>query len=193
MANSQRIDFRKTIFNEIWLFNQKPVCDKRGYFSRLYCFDEFSTIGLTQPITQINYSLTKEKGTVRGFHYQLPPYAETKVIFCKKGKMFDVVVDIRSGSETFLEWYGVELSADNQTGVVIPPGFAHGFQTLEIDTEILYLVTEKFNPMAEMGLNPLDPAISVAWPIAPSEMSEKDRVRPLIDKNAYGGVFVEKS
>jgi dTDP-4-dehydrorhamnose 3,5-epimerase len=126
---------------------RKPMRDERGFFERLFCQEELQTAGLTKPIVQINRSLTRKKGTVRGMHFQYPPHSEVKIVSCLKGEIFDVAVDIRSGSATCLRWHGELLSAENNRSMLIPEGFAHGFQTLSDDCELLYLHTAAYAPV----------------------------------------------
>ncbi|TPQ28515.1 dTDP-4-dehydrorhamnose 3,5-epimerase [Methylomonas koyamae] len=149
--------------------------DSRGYFSRFFCADELNAAGFSEPIVQINQTLTRRRGTVRGLHFQYPPHAETKLVSCLGGRIFDVAVDLRSGSPTFLHWYGVELSANNRESLLIPQGFAHGFQTLEDDCELLYLHSTAYAPSAEGALHALEPRVAIDWPLAITEMSERDR------------------
>jgi dTDP-4-dehydrorhamnose 3,5-epimerase len=148
--------------------------DSRGFLSRLYCQDEFRLAGVRAPIAQINQTLTRRKGTVRGMHFQLPPHAEIKIVSCLHGEIFDVAVDLRKNSPTFLQWHAEVLSADNQRCLVIPHGYAHGFQTLADDCELLYLHTAPYAPEAERGLNATDPRLSIAWPLTISQRSERD-------------------
>ena len=162
--------------------------DDRGYFERLFCLDEFKeNCQLKKNIIQINRSCSKIKGTIRGCHFQLYPFAETKIVSCCKGSLFDVGIDLRKGSDTYLQSFSQILTAENKKFLVIPEGFAHGFQTLEENTEILYLVTEKFSPEHDNGINPFDPAININWPIPCTIRSEKDTKRKFIkDRNFYG-------
>lgn len=142
-----------------------------------------------KPIVQINHTLTRLKGTVRGMHYQLPPYAEIKMVSCLHGEVFDVAVDLRKGSPTFLQWRGEVLSAANRRSLLIPEGFAHGFQALSGDCELVYLHTASHRPDAEGGLNVMDPALAIAWPLAIGEVSERDGNHKLIEKDFQGIVL----
>ena len=162
--------------------------DERGYFERVYCINEFNEIiNLKKSIIQINRSLSKVKGTIRGCHFQLPPFAEIKIVSCPKGSLFDVGIDLRKGSPTYLKHYSQILSAENKKFLIIPEGFAHGFQTLEENTEILYLVTQEFSLKHDNGINPFDPAININWPIPCTIRSEKDTKRKFIkDRNFLG-------
>lgn len=190
VTRTARFDFKRLPIDGLWLAQQKVIDDQRGFFSRFYCADEFAAIGLRDGLVQINHSLSTACGTIRGLHFQHPPYAETKIVTCMRGRIYDVVVDIRRGSPSFLQWFGLELSQDSHASLIIPPGFAHGYQTLEEDSEILYLVTQVYAPTAEDGLNPLDPAIAIEWPIVVGELSQRDKMRPMIDKAGYSGLEV---
>jgi dTDP-4-dehydrorhamnose 3,5-epimerase len=152
--------------------------DDGGFFARFFCVDEFAKMGLENNIVQINNSASKDKGTLRGIHYQASPKAETKIIRCIKGSFYDVIVDLRPASETFLKWFGVELTSDNKTMLYVPKGFAHSFLTLTDDTEALYLVTEFYSPQHERGLRWNDPVLNINWPFEPSVISEKDMNHP---------------
>jgi dTDP-4-dehydrorhamnose 3,5-epimerase len=152
--------------------------DERGFFARFFCVNEFDNNNADRNIVQINNSLSKDKGTLRGIHYQLAPKAESKIVRCIKGSLFDVIVDLRVDSPTFLKWFGAELSAENRTMMLVPKGFGHAFLTLEENTEALYLVTEFYSPENERGLRWNDPKIGIEWPIKPEVISEKDMNHP---------------
>ena len=162
--------------------------DERGYFERVYCINELNEmINFKKNIIQINRSLSKIKGTIRGCHFQSPPFAEIKIVSCPKGSLFDVGIDLRKGSPTYLQYFSQILSAENKKFLIIPEGFAHGFQTLEENTEILYLVTQEFSLNHDNGINPFDPAININWPIPCTIRSEKDTKRKFIkDRNFLG-------
>ncbi|NOT13862.1 MAG: dTDP-4-dehydrorhamnose 3,5-epimerase [Methylococcaceae bacterium] len=181
-----RFDFLNTPIAGLKIVQRKSIEDSRGFLSRFYCAEEFCDAGLKKNINQINHTLTKYKGTVRGMHYQKPPYAETKVVSCLKGEIFDVAVDLRNNSPTFLRWHGVTLSEQNQRSLLIPDGFAHGFQTLSENCELIYLHTTAFHPESEGALNILDPKLGIAWPLAITELSERDRNHKLIEQNFQG-------
>lgn len=163
------------------------IGDQRGAFARLFCQTEFEPFLAQSTIRQINYSINRERGTVRGLHYQNPPNAEIKIVRCVAGAIFDVVVDLRQGSRTFLHWLGIELSADNKQALLIPHGCAHGFQTLEDDSEILYFHSEDYTPSAEGGVRHDDPQLGIQWPLAPINLSARDVAYPLIGPG-YSGV-----
>ncbi|MDP2847062.1 MAG: dTDP-4-dehydrorhamnose 3,5-epimerase [Humidesulfovibrio sp.] len=157
-----------------------PVGDARGCFARLFCARELAPLRLPGPIAQVNHSFTAAKGTVRGMHFQRPPKAEAKLIRCLKGRVLDVAVDLRKGSPTFLKWHAVELSPENRLAFYLPQGFAHGFQTLEADCELLYLHTEFYSPEHEGGIRFDDPELGIAWPLPAAEPSARDRAHPLL-------------
>jgi dTDP-4-dehydrorhamnose 3,5-epimerase len=148
--------------------------DDRGFFARLFCINEYDQHNLDRNIVQVNNSLSKDKGTLRGIHYQLAPKAETKIVRCIKGSLYDVIVDLRPGSPTFLKWFGAELSADNRMMMFVPKGFGHAFLTLEENTEAFYMVTEFYAPEFERGIRWNDPKIGIEWPIDPVVISDKD-------------------
>ena len=163
--------------------------DERGFFTRLYCQDELRELVDERQIVQINQSSTRSVGAVRGMHYQLPPHAEMKLVRCVKGKVWDVAVDLRAGSPTFLDWHAEELSADNTRMMVIPEGFAHGFQVLEQDSELLYLHTDFYKPAVEKGVRPTDPQLAIKWPMAPQDLSDRDLKHPLLTSEFTGLVL----
>lgn len=165
---------------------RRPIKDQRGFFSRFFCAEEFGEAGFSKCIAQINHSHTIKKGAVRGLHFQYPPHAEAKIVSCLRGEVFDVAVDIRKGSPTFLKWHGEILSAVNQRSLLIPEGFAHGFQTLTENCELIYLHSAPFHAEAEGGLHVNDPGIGIAWPIAIMDLSERDRSQPFISHDFEG-------
>lgn len=175
-----------TSFSGLNVIERTPFCDHRGAFARLFCTSELSQILGKRQIVQINHSLTKTKGVVRGMHFQFPPYTEMKFVSCLKGEIFDVAVDIRRESPTFLRWHAEILSPDNHKTLVIPEGYAHGFQTLTPNCEMLYLHTCAYNPKAEGGLNPKDPALDIDWPLSFSEISQRDSKHALINTGFKG-------
>ncbi|MFW7342513.1 dTDP-4-dehydrorhamnose 3,5-epimerase family protein [Pollutimonas sp. H1-120] len=183
---TSRFSFAQTPLKGVWQVNRKPIRDERGFFTRFYCEDEFSAIGLQGVPTQINHSWSDLQGTVRGMHFQYAPNAESKIVTCLHGEVFDVAVDLRAASPTFLNWFGVTLSAESQNSLVIPPGVAHGFQTLTPEAEVFYLVTTQYSPEHEGGLNPFDPMINIAWPVPVSEVSARDRQRPFLEGKFAG-------
>lgn len=166
--------------------DRQRIGDERGFLSRFYCATELAEAGFTRPIAQINQTLTRQRGVIRGMHFQQPPHAEDKFVSVLKGEVFDVAVDLRAGSATFLQWHGERLSADNGRSLFIPAGFAHGFQTLTEDCELLYLHTAAYAPGAEGALNAFDPAIRIAWPLEMTYMSARDRAHPWLDADYEG-------
>jgi dTDP-4-dehydrorhamnose 3,5-epimerase len=160
--------------------------DERGAFSRLFCEKELLQILAHRKIVQINHSCTKTVGAVRGLHFQRSPHAEMKLVRCLKGRVFDVAVDLRLNSPTYMHWYSQELSPENNLMMIIPEGFAHGFQVLEPSSELIYLHTEFYNPDSEGGLLHDDPKLGINWPLNVTELSERDRGHPCIDSNFIG-------
>lgn len=160
--------------------------DDRGCFARTFCQREFARIGFDGKIVQINHSLTRKPGTVRGMHYQRPPESEIKIIRCVAGAVFDVMVDLRAGSPTFLQWHGVELSAENLKMVFIPEGFAHGFQALTGGVELIYHHSAFYSPAHEGGVRHDDPALGIRWPLPATDLSARDRMFPPIDRHFKG-------
>ena len=150
--------------------------DPRGSFARLFCEEELKTVFGDRKIVQINQSRTAAVGAVRGLHYQYPPFAEMKLVRCLRGRVWDVAVDLRRQSPTFLKWHAVELSPASNNLMIVPEGFAHGFQVLESDSELLYLHTSAYTPNSEGGLHCEDPGLAISWPLAISELSERDRL-----------------
>lgn len=163
--------------------------DSRGFLSRMFCADELAVAGWSKPIAQINLTRTARRGTVRGFHYQRPPHSEMKLVSCIRGEVLDVAVDVRTGSPTFLRVHAERLSADNGRAMLIPEGFAHGFQALTDDVELLYCHSASYNPSAEAGLNPQDPRLDITWPLAITELSVRDSDHPFIEIG-FGGVLL---
>jgi len=157
-----------------------PMGDERGAFTRLFCDEDLMGAGWTGPLRQANHSWTEHAGTVRGMHFQRAPHAETKLVMCLSGAVWDVAVDIRPNSHTFLTSISVELSAKNNTALLLPPGFAHGFQTLCDDVELLYFHSAIHAPEAASGLHPLDPRLAIPWPEKVTIMSDADGSRPML-------------
>lgn len=160
--------------------------DDRGEFARLFCKRELAELLGKRRIVQINRSVTRAVGAIRGMHYQRPPHSEMKLVRCLRGRVLDVAVDLRAGSATFLQWSAHELSAANENMLVVPEGFAHGFQVLEADSELLYLHTAFYEPLSEGAINATDPMIGIRWPLPISEMSERDRLHPVLTTSFNG-------
>lgn len=186
---SNRFDIKSTPLAGLVVIGRKPFEDERGFFERFFCAEELLEAGLCKPIVQINRSLTKKMGTVRGMHFQYPPHAETKIVSCLRGEIFDVAVDIRADSATFLRWHGERLSAENCKSLLIPEGFAHGFQTLTDECELLYFHTAPYTPKAEGALNARDPQLGISWPETIAEMSDRDRSHPFLNGD-FAGVLL---
>jgi dTDP-4-dehydrorhamnose 3,5-epimerase len=169
-----------------YIIDVQPFQDERGWFSRFYCKDEFQKIGHQKEWVQLNHSVTYKKGTIRGMHFQKAPYYEIKMVKCIAGSVYDVIIDLRRGSSTFLQWFGVYLSAANKKMLYIPEGFAHGFQCLSDDCELIYHHTEFYTPGAEAGVRYDDPMIAIDWPLEVSILSPRDNEHPYLDKNFKG-------
>jgi dTDP-4-dehydrorhamnose 3,5-epimerase len=178
--------FFETTLKDSYIINITPTGDSRGWFARTYCKHEFEAIGHEKEWVQLNHSFSSRKGTTRGMHYQRHPFAEIKMVRCIAGAVYDVIVDLRKDSATFLQWFGAELSAENKKMIYVPAGFAHGFQTLADHTELIYHHTEFYTASAEAGLMYNDQAINIEWPLAVTEISERDTGHPLIDKTFKG-------
>ncbi|NRF39177.1 dTDP-4-dehydrorhamnose 3,5-epimerase [Pedobacter foliorum] len=170
--------FTETPLKGAYLIDLEKRADERGFFARAFCVNEFDAHGLDHAIVQINNSLSKDKGTLRGMHYQLAPKAETKIVRCIKGALYDVILDLRKESETFGLSFGHEITADNRTMMYVPKGFAHGFITLSEDTEAFYMSTGFYAPEFERGVRYNDPRFNIQWPITPVVVSEKDLNHP---------------
>lgn len=175
-----------TRLTDLYVAESGRHADHRGAFARLYCERELASLIGERRIVQINHSRTTSVGVVRGLHFQYPPYAEMKLVRCIRGRVWDVVVDLRPTSSTYLTWHAEELSAANSRMMIVPEGMAHGFQVLEPDSELLYLHTAFYTPSAEGGLRFDDPRLGIAWPLPVSEVSERDASHSLIDINFSG-------
>jgi dTDP-4-dehydrorhamnose 3,5-epimerase len=163
------------------LVRRKPFVDERGAFARIFCADALSQIGWPGPVAQINHSRTEKAGTLRGMHYQRPPHAEAKLVVCIRGAVHDVAVDVRKDSPARHTHVGVELSAEAGTAIYIPEGFAHGFQALTDDVELIYIHSVAYNQEHETGLRHDDPALGIAWPLPATGLSARDASHPMID------------
>lgn len=181
-----RFNIQPTRIQDLKVITRQRLGDHRGFLSRLFCADELNQAGWTKPIAQINHTYTAVQGTVRGLHFQYPPYAEIKLVSCIKGEIFDVAVDLRQGSPTFLQWHAEVLSQDNNKALLIPEGFAHGFQALTDNVEMLYCHSEAYNQTVEAGLNPRDPILDIKWPIQISELSDRDSKHPMLNSEFKG-------
>ncbi len=181
-----KFTFKKTPIKNLKLVKKEPIKDKRGFFNRLYCYDKFEKVMGGKIVRQINMSFTIKKGTVRGLHFQKKPCLETKIVYCLRGEVWDVVVDLRKGSPTFLHYHSEILNRDNNKSCLIPDGFAHGFQTLTSDCEMLYLHTADYNKNFEGAINVVDPKIGINWPLRITELSERDGNIPFLPDNFKG-------
>jgi dTDP-4-dehydrorhamnose 3,5-epimerase len=166
--------FEETTLQGAYIVDLQPFHDERGFFARAYCANEFEALGMVSDVVQANLSTNNVKGTLRGMHYQLDPYQETKFVRCTRGSLYDVIIDLRPASPTYMAWIGVELTADNHRGLFVPRDFAHGFVTLEDHTEAFYMVSQFYTPGAESGIRWNDPAFHIEWPIEPTVISQKD-------------------
>lgn len=165
---------------------RKQLGDSRGFLSRLFCNKELESAGWGKSICQINHTYTQKKGTVRGLHFQYPPYSEVKLVNCLKGEIWDIAVDLRQGSPTFLQWHAEKLSANNQQALLIPEGCAHGFQALSDECELLYLHDMPYNPRREGGVNIEDPLLNIKWPLPITKLSDRDKGHTHIPPNFTG-------
>jgi dTDP-4-dehydrorhamnose 3,5-epimerase len=179
------MQFEPTPLEGAYTINLEKLGDDRGFFARFFCSKEFADRQIRNQFVQVNNSFSADKGTLRGMHYQLAPKAETKVVRCIKGAIWDVIIDLRPNSTTFKQWYGKELTAENRTMMVVPEGFAHGFITLEDDSEVLYLVSEFYSPEQERGILWNDPAFSIVWPTEPVVLSDKDQNHPIFSPSHH--------
>jgi len=178
--------FTETKLAGSYIIEPEPRLDDRGWFARYFCKEEFEKIGHTKEWVQMNHSFTNFKGSIRGMHFQVAPYKEIKMLRCIAGAVYDVIIDLRKDSATFLEWTGVELSAANRKMLYIPEGFAHGFQCLEDNCELTYHHSAFYQPGAEAGIRYNDPLINIEWPLPLTVISPRDEQHPLLDNNFKG-------
>ena len=169
-----------------YIIEPQPFEDERGWFARFYCKNEFKQIGHDKEWVQLNHSVTNKKGAMRGMHFQKKPFREIKMVKCIAGKIFDVIIDLRQNSNSFLSWFGVELSAENKKMLYIPEGFAHGFQCLSDRCELIYHHSELYVPEAEAGIRYNDPAINIQWPLPVTQLSPRDQDHPYLDETFKG-------
>jgi dTDP-4-dehydrorhamnose 3,5-epimerase len=170
--------FLDTELKDAYIIELDKREDSRGFFARTWSQADFEQKGLTTRIVQMNLSYNRTKGTLRGMHFQKQPYAETKLVRCVRGAIYDVIVDLRPDSPTFKRWIGVELTADNRRALFVPEGFAHGFQTLVDDCDVMYQVSQAYTPSAEGGAAYNDPAFGIVWPLPITTISDKDQRWP---------------
>ena len=180
---------KQTPLQDAFVIEPEPFADDRGLFARVFCKQELQSILHGKNIVQVNHSMTRQKGTIRGMHFQRPPKAEIKMVKCLRGSVFDVMIDLRSDSSTFLKWYGEILSPENRKMMYIPEVFAHGFQVLEENSELLYLHTEFYRPEHEGGVCFDDPKVGIKWPLEATNISAKDQGYPLLSKDFKGIVL----
>ncbi len=166
--------FLETPLRGVWVIEPKIIADERGFFARTFCRDEFASRVLSADFVQCNISFNHQKGTLRGMHWQEAPHGETKLVRCTMGKIYDVALDLRRDSATFKQWFAVELSAQNRTMIYLPEGIAHGFQTLEDNSEVFYQMSAEYHAEAARGARFDDAAFSIHWPLPVSIISEKD-------------------
>jgi dTDP-4-dehydrorhamnose 3,5-epimerase len=183
------VKLTETSIRGVMVAETTPRGDHRGVFTRLYCERELQPVVGDRRVAQINRSVTRAVGAVRGMHYQNPPHAEMKLVRCLRGRVWDVAVDLRAGSATFLQWTARELSADNNAMLVIPEGCAHGFQVLEENSELLYIHTAFYAAEAEGGISPGDSAVGISWPLPIVDLSERDQSHPPLT-SAFTGIVV---
>jgi len=182
-----RFEIRDTPLAGLKLIERLPIVDSRGFLERLFSEDELREELGDKTIAQVNRTVTSSRGTVRGLHFQLPPHSETKFVSCLRGEAFDVAVDLRQSSSTFMCWHGEVLRGSEHVTVFIPEGFAHGFQALTDDCELLYFHTARYEPASEGGVNALDPMLAIEWPEEITEISERDASQPMLTSE-YRGV-----
>ncbi len=175
--------FTETKLRGAFVVDLERLDDERGFFARSFCQEEFRARGLKTAIAQSNVSFNRKMGTLRGMHFQKRPRAEAKLVRCTRGSIYDVIIDLRPDSVTFCKWTGIELSADNGTGLYIPEGFAHGFQALSDNTELYYHMFTAYDPEWQRGVRWDDPAFGITWPLPDAIISERDRSFPLFDRS----------
>lgn len=186
MEHRDVIELAETPIDGLLIAKSRTVGDKRGSFARVFCANELQPALGERTVKQANISRTSGVGTVRGMHFQRPPAAELKIVRCIAGRVFDVAVDLRKNSPTFLRWHGVELTPENNETFVIPEGFAHGFQVLEEDSQLLYFHTEFYRPDVEGGIRFDDQRVGISWPLPPIQLSDRDMSHPLIPTDFEG-------
>lgn len=170
--------FSKTPLEGVHIIDLEPREDSRGFLGRMFCEREFGQAGLESRFVQMNNSLSRRRGTLRGLHYQTPPHAEVKLLRVVRGAIFNAVVDIRRGSPTFAHWFGARLDDSNRSMMYTPRGFAHGFLSLTDDAEVIYMTSAAYMPGSEGGVRFDDPRVGIDWPIPPTEVTDKDRAWP---------------
>lgn len=180
------MDIHRLPLKDLYLIHKSPHIDSRGSFARLFCTDILHDLLDNRNIVQINHSSTAQVGSIRGLHYQLPPHSEMKFVQCLKGKVWDVAVDLRKNSATFTQWYATELSPENHNILCIPEGFAHGFQVIEPNSELLYFHTNFYQPSHEGGIRYNDPDLEIDWPLESHTVSQRDQNLPYMSDGFEG-------
>lgn len=175
-----------TAISGLYVIERLKRSDERGFFERLFCAETMRNLGWEGTVAQVNHSFTSHLGTVRGLHYQLPPYAESKLVSCFRGAVWDVIVDLRRDSPSFLQHVAVELSAQNQHSLLIPPGCAHGFQTMSADVDMFYCHSMPYAPEHDVGVNACDPLFQIVWPLAVTHRSKRDSEFPFVVESFKG-------
>lgn len=181
-----KFELIETSIENLKVIQRLPIKDSRGFLERVFCTEDLKKLSPSLDIKQINHTLTNLKGSIRGLHFQKAPYYEDKIVTCLKGQIFDVAVDLRENSPTYLKWFGIELTDTNFRSLFIPKGFAHGFQTLSDNVELLYLHTEFYKADSESGINPFDAKIAIPWPLSVSEISDRDKNLSMITSQFMG-------
>jgi len=179
----------KTAIENLKVIQRFLIQVERDFLERMFCAQELKTVGWTKPVSQINHTFTKKKGVVRGLHFQNKPFTEMKLVSCLRGEIWDIAVDLRKNSATFLQWHAEILSSENYKSLLIPEGFAHGFQTLTEDCELIYFHSEPYAPNSEVGIRFDDPILKIKLPIEISEISFKDKSYTFLDRQ-YGGILL---
>lgn len=175
---NKKLKFTPTSIDRALLIQSQPLADERGYFARVWCQQEFAELGLNTDLVQCNLSHNHQRGTLRGMHYQRAPFEEAKVVRCTQGSIYDVIIDLRSDSPSFMHWQAFELSADNQQMLYIPEGCAHGFQTLTDSAQVFYQMSQPYHPEYASGVRWNDPAWDIEWPLPVSRISHQDQTHP---------------
>ena len=181
-----KFQIERTPLDGLQVISRLPISDDRGYLERLYCKEELAEAFGQKSIAQVNHSYTSQPGVVRGMHFQYPPHTEIKMVTCIRGSVFDVAIDLRRNSRTYLKWFGLKLKADKFMSLAIPEGFAHGFQTLESNCELIYFHSEPYVSTAEGAVNATDEIFQISWPLPISERSTRDKNHPMISKTFQG-------
>jgi dTDP-4-dehydrorhamnose 3,5-epimerase len=181
--------FTQTPLADAYIVTLSPRGDNRGWFARTYCQTEFEQIGHQEPWVQMNHSMTHQTGAIRGMHFQYPPHTEIKLVRCMAGRVFDVIIDLRATSPTFGRWYGTELSPENGQMMYVPKGFAHGFQTLDSDCQLVYCHSNYYTPDSEGAIRFDDPRIGIQWPLPVTDLSGRDASHPLL-ADGFAGLTI---